>query len=96
MVCGSTFNLTCEIVTCPHQGARQRAMSTLQRRVQNALDHGDLDTAEFYDEQLNMVTMMRLWIYAWPLWSFLHLFLDMAISACDILLQVFIYCDVCS
>ena len=39
------------------QGARHQAMSTLSRRIQNALDRGDCDAADFYDEQLTMVNL---------------------------------------
>ena len=39
------------------QGARQRAMSTLSRRVQNALDRDDFDAADFYDQHLTMVNL---------------------------------------
>ena len=38
-------------------GARQRATCTLHRRVQTALDRGDFDAAEFFDEQLTMVNV---------------------------------------
>lgn len=40
------------------QGARQRAMSTLSRRVQNALDRGDFDAADFHDQHLTMLNLM--------------------------------------
>ncbi len=39
-------------------GARQRATCTLHRRVQSAVDRGDFDAAEFFDEQLTMVNVM--------------------------------------
>ena len=37
---------------------RQRAVRTLTNRHQDAFDRGDMDAADFYDDQLNMVTMM--------------------------------------
>ena len=38
--------------------ARERAMSTLSERHQDALDRGDMDAADFYDDQLTMVNLI--------------------------------------
>ena len=40
------------------QGTRQRAVFTMSRRVQNVLDRGDWEAADFYDQQLTMVNLM--------------------------------------
>ena len=38
--------------------ARERAMRTLTERHQDALDRGDMEAADFYDDQLTMVNLM--------------------------------------
>eukprot|EP00434_Breviolum_minutum_P037111 symbB.v1.2.032893.t1/scaffold4013.1/size46388/4 len=38
--------------------ARERAMATLQDRYQDAMDSGDLDAADFYDNQMSVLNMM--------------------------------------
>ena len=43
------------------QGTRQRAVSTRSKRIQNALDRGDWEVADFYDQELTMVNLMWFW-----------------------------------
>ena len=38
--------------------AREGAMRTLTERHQDALDRGDMEAAEFYDDQLNAVNLL--------------------------------------